>query len=93
MFRDAVKALTRRDDDEPPPPRRRSGETDKAFGMAARAALRRAVRLPAEAYAEATAYLSDTLAWLNLWQDNAGPGDELDSDLNITDTNHPSLHL
>jgi hypothetical protein len=29
--------------------------------------MRRTLRLPAEAYARATAYLADTLDWLNLW--------------------------
>ena len=46
-------------------------ETDKAFVMAARATLRRAVSIPRQAYTAATAYLADTLDWLNLWQDNA----------------------
>jgi len=37
--------------------------------MAAAKIVRRAVRIPAEAYAAATDFLSDTLDWLNLWQD------------------------
>lgn len=35
--------------------------------MTARKLVRRAVRFPKEAHARATAYLSDTLDWLNLW--------------------------
>ena len=93
MFRQAVKAITRRDADESPAPRRRSGETDKAFVMAARATLRRAVSIPREAYAAATAYLSDTLDWLNLWHDNTENADQLDNETNNPDTNYTSLHL
>ncbi len=39
LFRDAVKALTRRDEDEPPP-RRRRGETEGEFRRLARNAAR-----------------------------------------------------
>ena len=64
MFRQAVKAITRRTEDEPrPQTRRRRGESDRAFRMTAKAALRRMPRPPAIA----TAYLADTLDWLNLW--------------------------
>jgi hypothetical protein len=76
LFRTAVRAITRRDEDEPQP-RRRSGETGKAFAMAARATLRRAVGLPAQAYAGATAFLSETLDWLNLWHNDADAAAEL----------------
>jgi len=31
-----------------------------------------------EAYAEATAYLADTLEWLSLWEDNARGAEILD---------------
>ena len=49
--------------------------------MAARAALRRAPRLPRQAYARATAYLADTLDWLNLWEaNNTHESNELDVD-------------
>jgi hypothetical protein len=66
MFRQAVKAITRRTEDEPrPQTRRRRGESDRAFRMTARAALRRVAR--PQAFASATAYLADTLDWLNLW--------------------------
>ena len=61
--------------------------------MAARATLRRAVSIPREAYAAATAFLADTLDWLNLWQDNAENADQLDNETNNPDTNYTSLHL
>jgi hypothetical protein len=93
LFRQAVKAITRREADESPAPRRRSGETDKAFVMAARATLRRAASIPRQAYATATAFLADTLDWLNLWQDNAASADQLDNETNNPDTNYTSLHL
>jgi len=93
-FREAVKAITGRDEDEPPPVlRRRSGETGRGFAMAAKAALRRAVRVPPEVYAAATAYLSDTLDWLNLWGSNAESADDLDSEPVDTHTNCNSLRL
>jgi hypothetical protein len=93
-FREAVKAVTGRDEDEPQPvSRRRSGETDRGFAMAAKAALRRAVRVPADAYAAVTAYLSDTLDWLNLWESNAESSDDLDSEPVDTHTNCNSLRL
>lgn len=64
-------ALTGKDD-EPAPEmkRKRREETGRAFRMTARKIMRRTVRLPAEAYARATAYLADTLDWLNLWHHN-----------------------
>ena len=93
MFRAAVKAITRREEDESPPPRRRSGETDKAFIMAARATLRRAVAIPIDAYAAATAFLADTLDWLNLWQDNAANTGELDNEIHCPDTDDHRLQL
>jgi hypothetical protein len=49
--------------------RRHSGETGKAFRMAAKAAMRRAARIPAEAYAMATGYLCDALDWTNPYGD------------------------
>jgi hypothetical protein len=92
LFRDAIKALTRRADDEPQPRRSRRGETDRAFVMAAKAIARRAVQLPSEAYAVATAFLSDTLDWLNLWHHDSAGTDEFEDDIH-TDTKHLSHHL
>jgi hypothetical protein len=94
LFRSAVKAITRRIDDETEPqPRRKSGETEKAFGMAARAALRRAARIPADVYMAATAYLADTLDWLRLWDDNAANAEELDNEIHCQDTDSHPLQL
>jgi hypothetical protein len=93
LFRGAVKAITRREAGEPPPPRRRGGETGKAFGMAARAVLHRAARIPADAYMAATAYLTDTLDWLRLWDDNAGDAEELDNEFHCPDTDTHPLQL
>ena len=84
----------------------RRGDTDKAFGMIARAIFRRGQASLAAAakeimhrvarpdtYAAATAYLSDTLDWLNLWQaneieDNGALDDDYD-----TQQNYSSPHL
>lgn len=41
------------------------------FGKMARQAVRRVPAPPPEAYAEAVAYLADTLDWLRLWEDEA----------------------
>ena len=87
--------MTRQPEAAPEPkPRRRSGETGKAFGPAAKAAMQRTARIPAQAYAATTAYLSDTLDWLNLWNDNSGMDDsgELDDNYN-PQQNHSSPHL
>jgi hypothetical protein len=45
---------------------------------------------PANAYASACTYLSDTLDWLNLWQDNADNDHWYDDDFSATqDQNCP----
>jgi len=68
QFRAVMKALTRAPEPRPQARRRRrTEETGRAFRMTARKLLRRAVRIPVEAYARATGYLADTLDWLNLW--------------------------
>jgi hypothetical protein len=91
LFRAAVKAVTRRAEEPAPEPRRRrGGETGKAFAIVAKSVLRRVVRLPSNAYATATAYLADTLDWLNLWQDNAANDHWLDEDFSAKqDRNFP----
>lgn len=67
LFRKAKDALTRKSPaPEPQPARRRKEDTGGLFKLARRI-LRRAPKLPAEAYAPALAFLSDTLDWLNLW--------------------------
>ena len=74
---------------QPPPRRRRSEDTGRAFRAAAKI-VRRAVALPAAAYA-AAGFLSDTLDWLNLWQGNDAAG-ELDDGLRCTEPNHLLPH-
>ena len=66
-FRELVKALTC-ETPAPVPQRRRrtTDDTGRAFIAAARNIMRRAVMLPAAAYA-AACFLSDTLDWLNPW--------------------------
>jgi hypothetical protein len=69
LFRDVKTALMpKAPAPEPEPQARRKGDEDtgRAFRMTARQIMRRAARIPAEAYAKATAYLTDTLDWLNL---------------------------
>jgi len=69
QFRELVRAITRKPlAPQPAARRRRAEDTGKAFRMAARKIICRAVCLPAEAYAVATAYISDTLDWFNPWQ-------------------------
>jgi hypothetical protein len=92
LFRDAAKALTWRVDDEPPP-RRRRDETDKGFSLAAKAALRRAIRVSEETYAATTDILIGTLDCMNPWPNDADNFKNLDDDCNNTDKNYPSLHL
>ena len=78
LFRGAIKAITRRAEDDPPPPHRRGGrDTRTLFPAAARQIMRRTARVPAQAYAAASAYLADTLDWLNLWADEFDSGAEL----------------
>jgi hypothetical protein len=91
LFRDAVKTLTCRATGKPPP-RRRRDETGKAFGQA-KAALRRAARVPEGAYAVGTEVLIGTLDCLNPWLNEADNCGNLDEDCDNTDKNHPSLHL
>jgi hypothetical protein len=67
LFGSVKKAITRQGQPAPEPNRKRREETGRAFRMTARELVRRAVRMPAEAYARATAYLADTLDWLNFW--------------------------
>jgi hypothetical protein len=93
----AAKAVLRRagEDEEKPEPRRKSGDTEKGFGMAATALLRRVAEDTAEAYATARRYLSDTLDWLNLWEANteADNLNEFDNDSDNSDTQFPTLNL
>jgi hypothetical protein len=60
-------AFTGNDEPTPEVKRKRREETVQAFRMTARKLLYRVVRIPSEAYTRATAYLADTLDWLNQW--------------------------
>jgi hypothetical protein len=67
LFRAVKNALTRNDEPAPKVKRKRREETGRAFRMTARKLLQRVARIPTETYARATAYLADTLDWLNQW--------------------------
>lgn len=92
LFRDVKAAVT----EKPPEPqqttRRRSrGETGSAaFKMAASNIMHRAARIPAEAYATATAYLMDTLDWLNQWHHH---DDDQNEDFRAASNDHLYPHL
>ena len=58
--------------------------------MAAGKILRRAARIPVEAYATATAYLTDTLDWLNQWHQH---DDEANDDFRSAPSDHLYPHL
>jgi hypothetical protein len=89
LFRDVKIALTGKDEPAPEVKRKRRDETTRAFRMTAGKLVRRAVRLPAKAYAKATAYLADTLDWLNLWYDH----DHIPQDVEPAPTEHLYPHL
>ena len=88
-----VKVITRRaEDDPPPPPRRRGGgDTRTVFPAAARKIMRRTARVPAQAYAAASAYLADTLDWLNLWHDDMDSGTELKDEIDVKKYLSPNI--
>ena len=79
LFRDAIKAIARRDPEQQPKRRRRRGgeDTSRAFTMAKKI-LRPVFRYPAAQ--KALAFLADTLDWLHLWQH--------DADSNLTEEIH-----
>ena len=79
LFREAIKLLAEKASaPEPKPRRKRTGEvTGRAFRMTANKVMHRAARLPAEAYATATAYLTDTLDWINPWHQHGHDHDDL----------------
>ena len=68
--------------------RRTDEETRGGFKLAAKQIMHRAARLPAAAYA-AVGYLSDTLDWLNLWQE----ADQFDDDFEPSQPQHLYPHL
>lgn len=78
LFRDLKNALTGKDDQPAPEvKRKRREETGRAFRMTARKLMRRTIRLPRQAFARATAYLADTLDWLNLWHHHDDIAEEI----------------
>jgi hypothetical protein len=89
LFREMKIALTGKEEPAPDVKRKRRDETTRAFHMTARNLVRRTVRLPAKAYAKATAYLADTLDWLNLWHHH----DPLAQDVQPAPTEHLYPHL
>jgi hypothetical protein len=92
LFRKAVKALTGHEPAPKPKSRRRkSGETEKAFYMAAREiAVRSAV---AHLVERAKEFVWDTLHWLHLWEWN-GAEELQDGHHDHSDTNSDfSPHL
>jgi hypothetical protein len=90
QFRQLAQFLTPREapTPQPAPRRRRREETRGGFNLAARQIMRRAVKIPAAAYA-AVAYLSDTLDWLNLWHQ----ADQLHDDFEPSQPQHLYPHL
>lgn len=92
LFRAAAKGVSQRAQSPQPKAKRRSGgDARGAFGMAAKPTLCRAATGQKQSYAAAAAFLSDTLDWLNLWQDNLDYGNELD--VSNTEQNYLSPHL
>lgn len=83
LFKSAAQALLRSGDAPEPKPRRKSGETEKGFGLAATAMLRRAAGIPAAFYDAATDYLSDALEMMRLYgsdeMDDSGLDDDYDT--------------
>jgi len=91
QFRELAKAIIDRAPAPEPAQRRRRGEdTGRAFRMAARKVVRRAGRIPAEAFATASAYLSDTLDWLNQWHHHDNDASE---DFQPLQSDHLYPHL
>jgi hypothetical protein len=98
LFREVTKVITGQAPAPQMKQRRRREDTGRAtFQMAARNIMSRTIRLRAEAYAAATAYLWDTLDWLSQWHADPlthyDPGGEVDDDANASPSNHLSLHL
>jgi hypothetical protein len=71
-----------------PKPRRRRGDARDVFRAAASMTIRQAVELMA--FVRAGSFLSDTLDWLNLWDNNAG---QMNDELHHSPDIHLSLRL
>ena len=83
----AARKLVQREPAAPKPRRRRRGDARGTFRAAAKMTIRQAVDL--FSVARAGRFLSDTLDWLNLW-DNAN---QVSGDLHYSDDAHLSPHL
>jgi hypothetical protein len=93
LFRPAAKAITGGEDEpQPQPKKRKSGETEKGFNMAARAATVSNGLVP-DAYAAATGYLFATLDWLNPFHNAADNFAEIDNSFDNSHSSFPTLDL
>jgi hypothetical protein len=72
----------------PKPRRHRRGDARDVFRAAASMTIRQAVELMA--FVRAGSFLSDTLDWLNLWDNNAG---QMNDELYHSPDTHLSLRL
>jgi MobA/VirD2-like, nuclease domain len=84
----AARKLAQREPAAPKPRRRRRGEMRGTFRVAAVMTIRQAIELVS--FARAGSFLSDTLDWLNLWNDNAA---QTENDFHSSEETHLSLHL
>ena len=71
----AARKLVQREPAAPKPRRRRRGDARGTFRAAAKMTIRQAVELVA--VVRAGSFLSDTLDWLNLWENNTQTNDSL----------------
>jgi hypothetical protein len=83
----AARKLVQREPVAPKPRRRRRGDARGTFRAAAKMTIRQAVELVAAV--RAASFLSDTLDWLNLWDNNTQANDGL----HYSGESHLSLHL
>src|SRR4051794_37686674 len=82
----AAHKLMQREPAAPKPRRRRRGDARGVFRAAAAVTIRQAVELAA--FVRAGSFLSDTLDWLNLWDNNAG---QMNDELHHSPDTHLSL--
>jgi hypothetical protein len=83
----AARKLVKREPAAPRPRRRRRGDARGMFRAAAKITIRQAVEL--FSIARASRFLSDSLDWLNLWENN----DQANDDLHYSEDTHLSLRL
>jgi hypothetical protein len=84
----AARKLVQREPAAPKPRRRRRGDVRGTFGAAAKMTIRQAVELMG--VVRTGSFLSDTLDWLNLWDNNAG---HVNDELHHSPDTHLSLRL